>query len=117
MRPVWIPAFVHGRPEALAPCVRLCCADWLAGWHRDNGDPRPALEVTSYGQRKEGGLEGGLGDVGDGTDEEVENREIVGCSCGGGGDNGEHRRGEEGGFHQTAEMLEGSKVRERYAKV
>lgn len=121
---IWVSTFVHGRPEALAPFVRLCCADWLAGRHRGSGYSGPALEVMGYRQCKEGGLEGGPGDVRDGTDEKVEEREIVGCGCGCGcgcdcigGDTGKHRRGEKGGFHQAAKMLEGSEVREGCAKV
>lgn len=115
---IWVSTFVHSRPEALAPFICLSCANWLAGWHRGSGDSGPALEVIGYGQRKERGLEGGPGNVRDGTDEKVEEREITGCGCGcGGGDTGKHRRGEKGGFHQAAEMLEGSEVREGCAKM
>lgn len=114
MRPVWVPTFVHGRPEALAPFVRLFCADRLAGWHGDSGDSGPVPGAVGYGQREEEGLEGGLRDVGDGTDEEVQDGERVGC--GGKGDLGENGRGEKGWFYQATEVLDGGEMREGCAE-
>lgn len=94
-----IPTFVHGRPEALAPFVRLSCADRLTGWHRDSVNPRPVLRVAGYRQGEEEGLEGGLRDVGDGTYEKIEHGEFVGCGCGDDGDFGKQGRREERGFY------------------
>lgn len=100
-----VPTFVHGRPEALAPFVRLGCADRLTGWHRDSGNLRPVLRVAGYGQGEEEGFKGGLRDVGDGTYEKIEDGEFIGCGCSDGGDFREQGRGEEGGFYQATEVL------------